>query len=226
MHHKTAAFLLALLGTATSTPVNISPRQADFSANTQNGLQSGQCKSMIIVFARGTTERGNVGTIAGPPFFQSLATQIGADNLAVQGIEYPADIPGFLAGGDANGSQMMATLTQQAITNCPGSAVMMSGYSQGGQLVHNGAAMMPADMVAKVAGALIFGDPLNGQAVQGVDPSKTKVFCHDGDNICEGGNQIRRAHLTYGNDADAAAQFAASLMPQAGGAGGAGGAAA
>ncbi|EQB53657.1 Cutinase [Colletotrichum fructicola] len=209
MHLTTSAALLALLGTATSTP--ITKRQADFSGNTQNGLQGGACANMIVVFARGTTERGNVGTIAGPPFFQALSAQVGG-NLEVQGIEYPADVPGFLAGGDANGSQEMATLTQQAITNCPNSAVIMSGYSQGGQLVHNGAAMMPAEMTAKVAGVVIFGDPLNGQAVQGVDASRTKVICHNGDNICEGGNQIRRAHLTYGNDADEAATFAASMM--------------
>lgn len=157
MHSSTAAFLLALLGTASSSPLTIQPRQADFSGNQQDGLAAG-CQSMIVIFARGTTEGGNVGTIAGPPFFQSLATQVGG-NLAVQGVEYPADIPGFLAGGDANGSQMMATLTEQAITNCPNSAVIMSGYSQGGQLVHNGAAMMQPDMVAKVAGAVIFGDP-------------------------------------------------------------------
>ncbi|KAI8240363.1 Cutinase [Colletotrichum sp. SAR 10_96] len=209
MHLTTSAALLALLGTATSTP--ITKRQADFSGNTQNGLQGGACANMIVVFARGTTERGNVGTIAGPPFFQALSAQVGG-NLEVQGIEYPADVPGFLAGGDANGSQEMATLTQQAITNCPNSAVIMSGYSQGGQLVHNGAAMMPTEMTAKVAGVVIFGDPLNGQAVQGVDASRTKVICHNGDNICEGGNQIRRAHLTYGNDADEAATFAASMM--------------
>ncbi|TDZ15104.1 Cutinase [Colletotrichum sidae] len=209
----TTATLLALLGAAitSATPLGpLAPRQADFSANTQNGL-SGECKQMIVVFARGTTEGGNVGTLAGPPFFQSLATQVGG-NLAVQGVEYPADIPGFLAGGDASGSQQMAQLTQQALANCPGSSVIMSGYSQGGQLVHNGAAMMPAESVAKVAGVVIFGDPLNGQPVQGVDASKTMVICHNGDNICEGGNQIRRAHLTYRNDADAAAQFAASMM--------------
>ncbi|GKT56441.1 carbohydrate esterase family 5 protein [Colletotrichum tofieldiae] len=213
MHRSTAAFLLALLGTALASPVEIQPRQADFSGNQQDGL-NGDCKSMIVIFARGTTEGGNVGTIAGPPFFQALSTQVGG-NLAVQGVEYPADIPGFLAGGDANGSQMMATLTEKAITSCPNSAVIMSGYSQGGQLVHNGAAMMSAATVAKVAGVVIFGDPLNGQPVQGVDASRTKIICHNGDNICEGGNQIRRAHLTYGNDAPEAAQFAASMMPAA-----------
>jgi hypothetical protein len=35
----------------------------------------------------------------------------------------------------------------------------MSGYSQGGQLVHNAAAQLPASVTANVAAAVIFGDP-------------------------------------------------------------------
>jgi cutinase len=62
---------------------------------------------MTVIFARGTTETGNVGTLTGPPFFQALAREVGAGNLAVQGVDYPADVPGFLAGGDAGGSKTM-----------------------------------------------------------------------------------------------------------------------
>lgn len=106
---------------------------------------------MTVIFARGTTETGNVGTVTGPPFFASLATAIGgADNLAVQGVDYSADIPGFLAGGDAKGSATMAGLVKQAMTQCPDTKVVMSGYSQGGQLVHNAAKMLDAEAAAKV----------------------------------------------------------------------------
>lgn len=35
----------------------------------------------------------------------------------------------------------------------------MAGYSQGGQLVHNAAEMLPAATASKVAAAVIFGDP-------------------------------------------------------------------
>jgi len=213
MHRSTPALLLAVLGMASASPFAIGPRQADFSSNQQDGL-SGPCQPTIVIFARGTTERGNVGTIAGPPFFQALSAQVGG-GLAVQGVEYPANVQGFLAGGDAKGSQMMATLTEKAITKCPSSSIIMSGYSQGGQLVHNAAAMMSETMVASVAGAVIFGDPLNGQPVQGVPTQRTKIICHNGDNICEGGSQIRRAHLTYGENAAEAAQFAASMKPPA-----------
>lgn len=70
---------------------------------TQNDIKNGVCKPTTILFARGTTEPGNMGTLAGPPFVQAVGQMVGAQNVAVQGIDYPADIPGFLAGGDAGG---------------------------------------------------------------------------------------------------------------------------
>ena len=97
-------------------------------STTQNGLTDGGCKAMTVIFARGTTETGNVGTLTGPPFFQALSTAVGADNLAVQGVDYPADIPGFLAGGDATGSKLMASLVSQTATKCPNSKIVISGY--------------------------------------------------------------------------------------------------
>ena len=72
---------------------------------TENG-DSG-CKAMTVIFARGTTEPGNVGLVTGPPFFDALSAIIGANSMEVQGVEYPASIEGFLLGGDATGSQTM-----------------------------------------------------------------------------------------------------------------------
>lgn len=42
---------------------------------------------------------------------------------------------------------------------CPSSKIVMSGYSQGGQLVHNAAKLLPASTVAAVSSVVIFGDP-------------------------------------------------------------------
>lgn len=162
-----AAFATLLLATsnvlAIPTAAIITPRASNLASTSQNDLQGGananNCAQNIVIFARGTTEPGNVGTLTGPPFFQALAQQVGADNLAIQGVDYAADIPGFLAGGDAAGSQTMAQLVQDTVQACPQSKVIMSGYSQGCQLVHNAAAMLPADVSGKVAGAVLFGDP-------------------------------------------------------------------
>lgn len=45
------------------------------------------------------------------------------------------------------------------MTQCPDTKVVMAGYSQGGQLVHNAAKMLPASTTSKVMAAVIFGDP-------------------------------------------------------------------
>lgn len=60
--------------------------------------------------------------------FDALSKIVGVNNLAVQGVDYPADIPGFLAGGDANGSKTMAQLVTKAMTTCPQTKVCISGY--------------------------------------------------------------------------------------------------
>ncbi|KAL2076206.1 hypothetical protein VTL71DRAFT_1149 [Oculimacula yallundae] len=185
------------------------------SASTQNGLSAGNCKAMTVIFARGTTEQGNVGTLSGPPMFDALSKMVGPNNLAVQGVDYAADIPGFLAGGDAKGSAKMAQLVTQAMTDCPDTQVVMSGYSQGGQVCHKAAAMLPPAMASKVSSVVIFGDPMNGKPVAGVSAAKTKVICHQGDNICAGGSQILQPHLTYSMNAGEAAQFAASAAGMA-----------
>jgi cutinase len=63
-------------------------------------------------------------------------------------------VQGFLAGGDANGSKLMAQLVGQAATQCPNAKVVVSGYSQGGQLVHNAAKMLNATTAATVSSGM------------------------------------------------------------------------
>lgn len=125
---KTITTLLSLLTLTSALAAPLHPRQLATS-DTENDLTDGSaCKAVTVIFARGTTESGNVGTLAGPPFFAALATDIGASNLAVQGVDYAADIAGFLEGGDPTGSQTMASLVEQAFSQCPSTKVVMSGY--------------------------------------------------------------------------------------------------
>jgi len=201
---------LLVVGLATASPLAV--RQLGTS-NTENMLTDGTpCRAVTLIFARGTTETGNVGTFAGPPFFQALANDIGASNLAVQGVDYPADIPGFLEGGDPGGSATMASLVSQAASQCPSTKIVMSGYSQGGQLVHNAAKTLSSSLTAKVSAVVIFGDPDNGQAVGSIPASKVDIICHVGDNICQGGDLVLEPHLTYSLDAGSAASFVAGKV--------------
>lgn len=74
-------------------------------------------------------------------------------------------------------------------------------------VVHNALSSQGIDG-SKVAAVVAFGDPFNGQAFEGVDASKCKEFCGSGDFLCSmGGTTGSGSHLSYGGDADAAAQF-------------------
>jgi len=177
---------------------------------TYNDL-TGACKEYTVIFARGTTEPGNVGILVGPPFFDALRTQLGSANIAFQGVnDYSASIDGYLEGGDPTGSAEMATQIEQAYSQCPNTKLVASGYSQGGQIVHNAAALLPAAVGTWISSVVIFGDPDDGQAIPNVDASKVDTYCNVDDNICVNGDLILPAHLTYGLDATAAAAFVAS----------------
>lgn len=105
----------------------------------------------------------------------------------------------------ADGGKVMAQYVQQALKQCPGTKVIVSGYSQGAMVVHN--AFSNGLSASNVAGAIMFGDPLKSQALAGVS---TKEFCGTADTICGGGGDggATGSHLSYGSVADPAASFA------------------
>lgn len=46
-----------------------------------------------------------------------------------------------------------------AKTKCPNTKLIASGYSQGGQIVHNAAALLPVATAQWISKVVIFGDP-------------------------------------------------------------------
>lgn len=178
---------------------------------TRQDLDDGECGDMLVIFARGTQEPGNVGALVGPPFFKALEGALGSSHtLGVQGVEYEATVADYLEGGDPEGSQEMASLVTTALSSCPNSKIVLSGYSQGGQLVHNAAKLLPAATMKAVSSVVIFGDPYSSQGVENADPDKVMVVCHKDDDICQFGDLVLLDHLTYAKDADPAADFVMS----------------
>ncbi|KAF5392716.1 hypothetical protein D9757_001043 [Collybiopsis confluens] len=170
------------------------------------------CADVIVVFARGTTEPAPIGTTVGPALQASLLGVLGGKSLSFQGVNYPADIPGFLEGGSPEGSANMAAMLTSAANSCPSAALVSSGYSQGGQLVHNSANLLSSAVRARINAVAIFGDPDDGQSVTGVSSSNLDVICHVGDNICQGGDLVLPPHLDYQMDTPAAAAFIAARV--------------
>lgn len=128
MHFSLSSALIvpSFLFIVGSSPVPVVyPRQF---SSTANDLVDGKCAPVTLIFARGTTEPGNIGIIVGPPLESALQSTLGADNVIFQGVDYPADVQGFLVGGDPDGAETMAGLAQQAVNQCAGTQVVMSGY--------------------------------------------------------------------------------------------------
>jgi cutinase len=60
--------------------------------STENGVvQNAGCKEFTYIFARGTTEPGNMGLVIGPPLATKLRSLTG-DKVTVQGVTYPASV--------------------------------------------------------------------------------------------------------------------------------------
>ncbi|KAB8211477.1 Cutinase [Aspergillus parasiticus SU-1] len=175
---------------------------------TQNGY-IGVCTDYTVLFARGTSEPGNVGVLVGPPLSEAFEEAVGARALSFQGVNgYNADVAGYLAGGDAAGSKSMASLASEVLSKCPDTKLVMSGYSQGCQIVHNAVEQLPAEHASKISSVLLFGDPYAGKAFPHVDASRVHTVCHAGDTICNNSVIILPPHLTYAVDVTNAAHFA------------------
>ncbi|RAH59499.1 cutinase-domain-containing protein [Aspergillus piperis CBS 112811] len=172
-------------------------------SSTENGVtqHSGSCKKLTFIFARGTTEIGNMGTVVGPEVASELASLTG-NQVTVQGVNYPADWEGNVSLG-SSGGPTMASYVKEALQQCPNTKVVLGGYSQGSMVVHYAANQLSAD---QLSGAVLFGDPLKMEGVGKLSSSKVKEFCASGDPVCENGVNVM-AHLTYGSDAKEAAQF-------------------
>lgn len=155
----------------------------------------------LKVEARLTSTSGNVGILTGPPFFAAMAEYMnGTNQLAIQGVDYPADVAGFLVGGSPIGAVVMyvvpfpvlplppltksysrAKLINTTLAACPSTPLLLSGYSQGAQVVHLAAASLPANTTAKISSVVLFGDPKNGTAIHGVAANKVLTICHASD---------------------------------------------
>ncbi|KAH6646058.1 cutinase [Truncatella angustata] len=205
------AFLVALVASA---PVEILERKTY--GTTANEYTQGTCKSVILFFARGTTQAGNLGDMPGQQFATALSNAIGTD-FAAQGISYSASLVGNLASGGcpADEAEDMAVLITQAATKCPSAKLVVAGYSQGAAMVHRSIEQLSAATVAKIAAAVTFGDTQkqqDGGKIPNIAVAKTKIYCNSGDLVCQGTLIITSAHGDYTSSVNPAVTFIKTLL--------------
>lgn len=97
-------------------------------APTNGAIEARQssCAPVYVIFCRGTLETAPLGTIVGPIFASTLENLI--PDVSVVGVTYPADIEGYLEGGDPIGISDMETLAESYASSCPDGTIVLSGY--------------------------------------------------------------------------------------------------
>ncbi|KAI1137650.1 carbohydrate esterase family 5 protein [Hypoxylon sp. FL0543] len=184
---------------------------------TANEFLDGGCRDVIFIFARGSTQDGNVGDDPGPQTIDQLKAVLGTEIVAAQGVDYPALLIDNLREGgcDPEDADNMRALITQAATQCPSSKLVVSGYSQGAALVHRSVEAASTDVKDRIYAIVTFGDTQKAQdggQVPNFDPSKTLILCHDGDKVCEGTLIVTDAHHEYHDLSPEAVDFIVSKL--------------
>ncbi|WP_338784972.1 cutinase family protein [Streptomyces sp. DG1A-41] len=183
------------------------------------------CSDVEVVAARGTFEPGTLGFIVGDPVYSALKKKVTGKSLSSYAVDYPANLSLTSA---AQGNRDLVNHVQSQAAACPNQRFVLVGYSQGANVVDNSigissagavvgspiVATLPASVEPKVAAVLLFGNPIRaiGKSVTGTYQSRTLDICAKGDPVCESGGGDTGAHLSYRDNADEAATFAAGRL--------------
>jgi cutinase len=181
------------------------------------------CPDIEVVFARGTDEPAGLGRV-GSAFVDSLRGKVGGRSLGAYAVNYPATFDFLAAAGGANDA---SGHIQWMVTNCPGTRLVLGGYSQGAAIIDVLAAVpfpavgftapLPPNVPAHIAALAVFGNPttkvglpLTASPVYG---TRSIDLCNGADPVCSGGDDIA-AHSNYGpaGFTEQAATFVAGLL--------------
>jgi len=221
------ALAAGLVGLAVAAPP-VSLNQLQKRQATQNDLKSGSCKKVTLIFARASTEPGNMGGSMGPAVCSGLKGKLGAGNVACQGVgsPYSAGLADNVAPKGTTGAAIgeAQKMFKMALEKCPNTIIVAGGYSQGTAVIMNAVSTLPENERAKIAGVVLFGYTKNGQtkgSIPNYPAEKLKVFCTKADGVCWGALNVSGGHFAYmGNgDGPAATSFLVGRInnPGAGG---------
>ena len=133
-------------------------QQRDVEAETD--IAADACTPYIMLYARGTTESGDLGATVGPALKAGLATD---KNWSVRGINsrdgYDASLSGIYCIG-MDGGMACKNVLEKMVAQCPNSKFVTAGYSQGAMVARICVAYASEAARAKVAGVCLLFLPL------------------------------------------------------------------
>jgi len=193
---------LGLIGLAASIP-GLQRRQT--TANDLNGA----CKRIIFIFARASTEPGNMGMSMGPTVCRGLKAKLGAGSVACQGVggAYRAGLEtnAMPKGTNDAAINVAVGLFNKAAQKCPSAKIVAGGYSQGTAVMMNAVSKVPANVRDRIKGVVLFGYTKNAQKKGGIPnypKNRVRVFCAKSDGVCGGTLLVTAGHFAYMNNGD------------------------
>ena len=178
------------------------------------------CPDVEVTFARATTEPPGIGSV-GQAFVDAVRSQVRGRSVGVYAVDYPAteDFAPSASAGAANASAHV----QSMAANCPGTRLVLGGYSQGAIVINLITAIpvslggfapapMPREVADHVAAVAVLGNPVDryvGAPLTALSPlygPKAIDLCAGGDPICSAGaggatpsreEMFSPAHLSY-----------------------------
>ena len=165
------------------------------------------CSDVEVVFARGTAEAPGLGR-EGQAFVDSLKGDLKGKTVSAYAVNYPASYEFLQATAGASDA---SAHVQATVAACPGTKIVLGGYSQGAAVIDGitgdpGALLglgqpMPPEVANHVAAVAVLGNPLNrfGGPLTALSPLygvKTVDLCNGADPVCSPGDD-RSAHSEY-----------------------------
>jgi len=181
------------------------------------------CPDIEVVFARGTNDSPGLGDVGGG-FVNALRGKVGGRSVGTYAVNYPASFD-FLAAAD--GANDASAHIQYMVNTCPGTRLVLGGYSQGAAVIDVISAVpmpvvgfnspLPPDVPDHVAAIAVFGNP---SAKLGLPLTVSSIWggrsidlCNGGDPICQTDGQSLNAHRAYvGGPTNQAANFAGGRL--------------
>ncbi|GAB7363418.1 hypothetical protein MBLNU230_g3695t1 [Neophaeotheca triangularis] len=159
--------------------------------STANEL-SGPCRAYTFIYARGSTESGNLGTLGGP-VCDGLKRAYGSGNVACQGVggSYRATLAGnsFPEGTPSAAYDEAIGLFNTAASRCPNTVIVAGGYR------------LASGVRNRTAGVVLFGSTRTRQEngrIPNYPAANVLNICKFGDGVCNGALLVTAVHLTYG----------------------------
>jgi cutinase len=94
------------------------------------------------------------GVVVGDPLYEDTKKLL--PDMTAYAVNYPAS---FAKDSKSKGAEDVANHLKTQSTKCPNQKYVLIGYSQGADVMHNGAAKIHASLFPRIVALVMYGDP-------------------------------------------------------------------